>query len=153
MTLTKIKPIAIIGIVGILILIFLIFSVLATQKGNVSKQNPNTTSPPANSIKLQQAKNFDSELTKLKSQLPLKGPNYSVEFSQSLNIVTADIEAKSAQEYLETKTKIEDYIKSKGVDDICSLNIFWLPPKDSSVRKSINAKDLITSNCPVVPHK
>jgi len=155
MTLTKIKPVVIITVAVITaILIILIFGILATKEKTPKQNQTNTTQNQSKkSIKLPQAKNFDDELVKLKSSLPLQGPNYSVKFNGSLNIILAEVKANSAQEYLDTKTKIEEYIKSEEVDNICALNIFWVVKASPEVRNAIDVNDTLTTGCPVVPPK
>lgn len=148
MNLSKIKPLAIFGIV-ILIVILLgaILTGLIFRKEKVPTAiEYRPTIPPDAPKKLQQSSKFDQELAKIKPLLPISGSNYKIEYLRA-NLVMVTIDVKTKTDYLATKQKVEQQIKSKGITDICSLKVFWLAPKDAAVRKSLTPKDLTTTGC------
>ena len=101
------------------------------------------------STKLKQAPGFENELGRIRIYLPYRGKNFSVEYVVSLNLINAKVKADSQQEYFATKTQIEGFFKSKGVMDICKLNIFWIPQVNNELRQALKATKgaLITSGC------
>ncbi len=152
--LTNTKPLAIVAVIlgGVLIIAFVVFIFGSLQK---AKQTPPETSvpvkpsfPPLTGAKLPQPKGFENELDKIKSILPYQGENYTIEYRQTLNMIGVRINAKSRDEYIQIRQNAEGSLKSKGVSDLCALNILWRTPDDPRVRESLNAKDTITSGCP-----
>lgn len=146
--LTKIKPYARFALVfGVLLIIIIGILIVRTAPSRKPiKYLP--TPPPLNPVKLTQGQNFASELAKIKSTLPYKGPNFSIEYLEPVNILSVKISAQTKEDYSQAKTKAEEYLRSRGVTDLCVLNIFWVPMVNQSLRKSLNAGDLLTTNCP-----
>lgn len=153
MTLSKLKPYSYIVFGLIIIILLVIIGIGLFSQEDKSKLRDTSTPSQKKSLKLDQPKNFDKELTKIDEILPLKDPNYKVEYNKTLNLIMAEVNATSNDDYLQTKEKIENVIKNKGVKDICTLNIFWVAKASPEVRQSIDPKDTITSDCPVVPSK
>ena len=153
LTLTQFKPFIkiTIGFIVILIVAFIGFVLFSNQEDNqTSKQNTaeKDVVQPTETKKLPQEVNFKDELSNIKEVLPYLGKDYSIEYIESINIINVKITASSAEEYKEIKKDAENFIKAQGVGDICALNIFWIPQVPQEVRKTINAKTLITTGCP-----
>src|SRR3989338_372961 len=120
------------------------------EDNQTSKQNTaeKDVVQPTETKKLPQEVNFKDELSNIKEVLPYLGKDYSIEYIESINIINVKITASSAEEFKEIKKDAENFIKAQGVGDICALNIFWIPQVPQEVRKTINAKTLITTGCP-----
>ena len=148
MNLTKIRPYARFALLlGILLIIILgVLIVRSAVREKPTRYSP--TPPTLNPVKLTQSPDFASELAKIKSALPYQGPNFSIEYLEPVNILSVKISAKTKDDYSQTKTKAEEYLKSRGVTNLCTLNIFWVPIVDQPLRKSLNAQDLLTTTCP-----
>ena len=143
MNLTKTKPLALaVGILAVIFLVILGILVFSSKK----KQSPQEYKPsPVASLKpvpLRQPSGFEEEKSKLESLLPYKGVNYSIEFLKPVNIIIVKIDAQSQDEFVQVKGDAEQYIKDQGVEDICSLNIFW-----ASNNVKVDADLLITTGC------
>ena len=155
--LTNIKsPALIIAGIGILALILLLFVVI----NSLNKNRPEPTSvykpspiPSLKPTKLPQPEGFETELAKIKSVLPYKGKNFNIRYRQTINIVSVEIQAQNREEFIKTRQEAETFIKSKGVSDLCVLNIFWQTPEDSLLYKDLESKDIITTDCPVSPKR
>lgn len=154
LNLTNIKPYARLGIVlAILVIIVLVvlISVSLSRKREVLQPShiPSPTPIVWKGAKLPQPAGFEDELAKIKSILPYSGPNYTIKYRQTLNIVAVEIpDAKNRDEYIKIRQNVETFIKSKGVTDLCTLHIFWRTPNDPKVRESLDAQDIITTDCP-----
>ncbi len=154
MTLSSIKPytklLIIAGIILVLLIIVIISLLPKRQKPQpVGEIAPTQTIPPIQDVRLEQPQNFQTDLQKIAPILPFKSAKFEIVYQQSPNILTATVFATTPQQYLVNKTEAENLIKSKGVSDICSLNIFWNPPL--TLIKKINAQDTITTGCPPSP--
>ncbi len=151
-SLTKLKPFAKIGLIvaGLLatvILITIIIALLTQKKTQYTPPNPIPSFEPK---KITQPAQFTNELAKIKPFLPYKGQGYSIEFLAQINAINIKVTASSPEEFLTIKKNAENYIKQKGVNNICSLNIFWIPLIDSATRQKLRATDFITSSCPAI---
>lgn len=142
--LTKIKPLALIAIVSMIILLMVIGVVVFPKGKKVPQPVEYKPSPPTkvNPVKLPQSSGFEVELSKIKSILPYRGLNYSIEFLKPVNIISVKIDASTKTTFINTKKQAEEFIRSKGVKDLCTLNIFWV-----STKIKVNAKELITTGC------
>lgn len=153
LSLTSLRPYAkIAAIVAALIFITIAITIIFAliQKG--SDYKPPTAIPDQiQPKKLTQPQNFESEISKIKPFLPYTGPNYKIEFLEPVNALNVLISAKSQNEYINTKKQAENFIKSKNITNICTLNIFWVPIVSRDIRKTIQPTDLITTYCPVIP--
>src|SRR3989344_5854560 len=155
--LTNIKsPALIIAGIGILALILLLFVVI----NSLNKNRPEPTSvykpspiPSLKPTKLPQPEGFETELAKIKSVLPYKGKNFNIRYRQTINIVSVEIQAQNREEFIKTRQEAETFIKSKGVTDLCVLNIFWETPEGSLLYKDLTSKDILTTDCPVSPKR
>lgn len=131
------------------VLIIILLSALFLN-GSEKKVAPNTdyepSIPPYTGKKLEQPKEFETELSRIKKLLPLQGSNYVVEYL-SANIIVTKIEANTKEEYLITKSDIEKILKKKGAENICNLNILWVAPRNPTIRRSLQPTDLKTTGC------
>lgn len=151
-SLTNLKPFAKIGLIvlGLMIVVILITIIAASLNQSKTKYTPPTPLPSIQPKKITQPAQFQDEFSKIKPLLPYTGQGYKIEFLAPVNAINITITANSAEEFLSIKKNAENYIKQKGVNNICSLNIFWVPPSNLPI-KTIRATDLITAGCPVVP--
>lgn len=153
LNLTNIKPYARLGIV---LIIFVIIALVILISGSLRRKRevsqpsriPSPTPIVWKGAKLPQPTGFEGELVKIKSILPYTGPNYTIKYRQTLNMVAVDINAKNRDEYIKTRQEAEALLKSKGITNLCTLNIFWRTPDDPLVRESLDARDIITTGCP-----
>ena len=153
LSLTNLKPYAkIIAVVAALIFVtILITIIIAIAQKKSGYKSPTTIPDQIQPKKLTQTQNFESEISKLKPFLPYADPNYKIEFLEPVNALNVQISAKSQNEYINTKKQAENFIKSKNITNICTLNIFWVPIVSRDIRKTIQPTDLITTYCPVIP--
>lgn len=148
MNLTKIKPLTIIGgILGAILFIVIIF-LLFTNKKPQQPQSYQPSIPPRSTQKgLPQAENFQEELAKIQDILPYKTANYSIEYLKPANIVNIKLNGSSEERLLESKREAEAFIKEKGITDLCTLNIFWIPQVSQQLRQTLSAKNFTTTGC------
>lgn len=153
-TLTQTKPIfKLFAGVGIILVIIITVTLLNSKERQPQVYTPSPL-PTIQPVKLTQPTLFQSELSKILQFLPYKQGNFSIEFQKEVNILSIKITADSKDDYREAKTKAESFIKSKGVQDICALNIFWVPQiKDSTIRKSLETPDYYATGCQPTPLK
>ncbi|OGD83905.1 hypothetical protein A2165_00250 [Candidatus Curtissbacteria bacterium RBG_13_40_7] len=149
--LTKIKPLALASLViSIIVIILISFLIISSLKKDKPSQTETYKEPPIPTLKptkLPQEEGFEPELSKIKSILPYTGKNFTIRYRGSINIITVEIKAQSREEFITTRKEVEAFLKSKGVSDLCSLNIFWQTPEGSTLHRLLGAKDLITSGC------
>lgn len=158
MTLTSIKPYSKLIIAGVVILL-IIFLVLLFSFRSKSSQNgqpvptpdEKTQVPQIENTQLKEPPKFETEKQKLGDVLPYQGEGFRISYQQYPNIINGDLTANSREELVANRQKAEAFIKGKGVEDICSLNIFWNPP--SNLFKQFKASDLITTGCPPSPKR
>lgn len=153
--LTKSKPLAktvlALGILFLIVTIVTVFNISKDRNSSVYKPSP---IPQAQPIKLDQPIGFANELSKLRSSLPHSENGFTIDYQSEVNILSVKITAASKDQYRNLKGKAESFIKAKGVGDICSLNIFWVPQiEDSTIRKSLETQDLYASGCQPPPVK
>lgn len=152
-TLTNIKPmVKILVTSAALIFGVIILSIVITVLTHKNTPQISTTPPKITPQKITQVPTFINELSKLKSVLPYKAQNYSIEYLEPVNIINVKISASSEDEFIKVKKEAESYITSRGIKDICSLNIFWVPPSNLAP-KTIKATNLITTGCPPIPKR
>ena len=156
--LTDIKPVAILTaisatlvIVGLITLIVLRYSpkpkTIPSPSPTVIQVAPTPSPRALSTAKQQQPSGFDQELAKIKSILPYKTPTYTIEYLESINIINGKIlKADNRSEFIKVRQTAEVFLKSKGVNNLCVLNIFWIPPKNLDP-KLLNPTDLLTTNC------
>lgn len=151
LNLSKIRPIAIIGTVVVIAVILALVG-LGLLSRNKNQPKPGEIKPsfvPFNPVKLPQPTGFETELDKIKSNLPYRSEKFTIEYISSINIINVKISATSKDDFLKTKLEVENFFKEKGVKDLCQLSIFWIAPKDRAVRETMTPKDLTTTNCPL----
>lgn len=155
MNLTDIKPYSKFIIIGAIIFLLLILAIVSLlpkspnpQTSN-STQTPTQTVPPIQNVQLQQPQNFQTDLQKITPVLPYKNENFEIVYQKYPNIINANVFATTPEQYLQNKAAAENYLKSLGITDICSLNIFWNPPL--TLIKKLNAQNIITTGCPPSP--
>ena len=156
--LTNIKPYARIGIaLAILVIILFVGLVInSLKKAREVEPAPQYTQPsvpPLTGAKLPQPVGFEAELAKIKTLLPYTGPNYTIKYNQTLNIISVELRAENRSEFVDTRQKVEEFIKSEGVGDLCVLNIFWETPENSLLYKDLQSKDILTTDCPISPKR
>lgn len=150
LTLSKSRRPVIVGVVIILIILTALIAlglVFRDKKTQTVESRP--SSVPYTGAKLPQPTGFENELNKIESQLPYQTQKYVIEYVKSINIINVKINATSRDDYLKTKLEVENYLKSKGVQDLCKLSIFWIAPKDRAIRETMKPQDLTTTNCPL----
>lgn len=156
--LTSIKPLALISTLAVIFLIGSLTALIVLRyrpqlqpRPSASPQIANTPTPQPKLFKpakLQQPIGFELEFAKIKPLLPYKTAAYSIEYVQSINAINGKIQrANNREEFVKTRQTAEAYLKSKGVINLCALNIFWLVPQNMDP-KSLNPTDLLTTNCP-----
>lgn len=157
-SLTSIKPYALLGTLAFIILtvIFIVLIFLRYQPKKiapVASPSPADTPSPLITLtdKIKQPPDFEIELAKIFPLLPYAGPKYLIEFRLDTGLLNIKIEAVSRNEFIQTRQAAEAFIKLQGVEDICTLNIFWEPPQNLIADKSLEPTDMITANCPVSP--
>ena len=64
---------------------------------------------------------------------------------KTVNIIIVKIDAQNQEEFVRIKNEAEQFIKDKGVDNLCPLNIFWV-----SNNVKVDANLLITTDCPSI---
>ena len=144
-SLTKLRPFFIPIVAIIVILLIIILGVFFSAKRTPSTSYQPTV-PPLTNAKLSQPSGFEDQLSKLISSLPHTENGLQIEYFKPTNIVNVKITATNVEDFRSKKLKAEDFIKSKGVTDICKLNIFWVPKTDPELSKSL-ASDLRTTGC------
>lgn len=150
--LTSIKPFAIIAGVLILTLITLLTAFLVTNRRQpLPSPTPQPSIPTVTGAKIPQPSGFENELNKIKPLLPYTGASFTIRYKPSLNILEANIKAKSKEEFLKTRESAENLLRSKGVTDLCKLNIFWVPEVDPAVSDQMSLIDTATTGCPIFP--
>lgn len=147
-SLTETKPYAksliVLGLLSTVLVIFLIIRTLTSGKSQEAiTYQP--TSPPYSGKQLPQAEGFDEELAKIKPSLPYSGNGFVIEYLQA-NLVIIKISSTTKEAYLTAKKQAEDYLRLKGVNDLCILRIYWVS-EDDKVRKELSAQELYTSGC------
>jgi len=146
MNLTKTKPLALaVGILAVIFLVIVGILVFSSEKKQVPQEYRPSPLPSVKPVPLSQPSGFEEEKSKLESFLPYKGPDYSIEFLKPVNIIIVKIDAQNQEEFVRIKNEAEQYIKDQGVEDICSLNIFWV-----SNNVKVDANLLITTACPSI---
>ncbi|MBI2327121.1 hypothetical protein HYU92_02275 [Candidatus Curtissbacteria bacterium] len=153
LTLTNIKPLTILTsltvvliITGLLSLIFIKYS----RQPSPASPTPipyNPSIPPLKGRELKQPPNFEKELEKIKKYLPYDSEGFRIEYRQTLKMVSVNILATNPDDFIKTRQKAENFIKSLGVQDLCTLNIFWMPSQDLIINKSLDPKETITTGC------
>lgn len=155
--LTKIKPIALIiagiGIVALILLVLLVINSFQKNKPETASIYKPSPIPSLKPTKLPQASGFEEELAKIKSVLPYSGTNFTIRYRQAINTLDVEIQAQNREEFVNTRKEVEGFLKSKGVSDLCSLNIFWETPENSLLYKDLQSKDILTTDCPVSPKR
>lgn len=147
--LTNIKPLIKYGIaLVVIVLIVFTFSILTSERNNNSQEYKPPEPSPVVPQKIPQPVTFKTELSKIKPILPYSGNNYSIEYRDYLNAVEVEITAENREGYLKTKKQAEDFLKSKGLTDICSLNIFWIANIPRDKRADFDGSEVITTGCP-----
>ena len=146
MNLTKTKPLALaVGILAVIFLVIVGILVFSSEKKQVPQEYRPSPLPSVKPVPLSQPSGFSEEKSKLEPLLPYKGPGYSIEFLKPVNIIIVKIDAQNQEEFERIKNEAEQYVKDQGVEDICSLNIFWV-----SNNVKVDANLLITTACPSI---
>ena len=146
MNLTKAKPITLaVGILAVIFLVIVGILVFSSEKKQTPQEYKPSPLPTLKPVPLAQPSGFSKEKSKLESLLPYKGPDYSIEFHKSVNIIIVKIDAQSQEKFVQIKKEAEQFIKDKGVDNLCPLNIFWV-----SNKVKVDASLLITTGCPSI---
>ena len=146
MNLTKAKPLALAaGILAVIFLVIVGILVFSSEKKQSPQEYKPSPLPSVKPVPLAQPSGFEEEKSKLESLLPYKGPNYSIEFLKPVNIIIVKIDAQNQEEFVRIKNEAEQYIKDQDVENICSLNIFWV-----SNNVKVDANLLITTDCPSI---
>ena len=156
-SLTNIKPVAILTTTATLLLISGLFFIIILRYGpkpNVLPspspivfQTPSPSPRTFTKAQLQQPIGFEEGTAKIKSILPYKTSAYLIEYEESINAINGKIlKASNRLEFIKTRQTAEAFLKSKGISDLCTLNIFWLPPQNFDP-ESLNPTDLLTTNC------
>ena len=150
--LTSIKPYVKIGILlTVIIVVVLLITIITSPKTKKVQEYTPDVPRSVVPVKIVQPPTFQSELSKLRPILPYKNNNLSITYKDYMNAVVVEVSAQNKTEYLASKKQAEDFIKSKGVANICSLNIFWIPKIPRENRMDIQGGDVATTNCP--PYK
>lgn len=148
-SLTQIKPRAIIILIAVAAIILVaIIALILTPKKKTPKQADFIPSIPPSVQPVPQPSQFQDELNKIIDVLPYKTSTYTIEYFKPGNLITVIVRASSKNEYISTKSDAETFIKSKGVKDICNLNIIWSPQTSSEIRKSLSPQEVRTTGCP-----
>lgn len=155
--LTNIKSpaliIAGIGIIALILLVLLIINSFQKGKSETASVYKPSPIPSVKPTKLPQAGGFEEELAKIKPILPYSGENFTIRYRQAINTLDIEIQAQNREDFVKTRQEAEAFINSKGVSDLCTLNIFWGTPENSLLYKDLEAKDIITTDCPVSPKR
>ena len=155
--LTNIKPLALIiagiGFVALILLVLLIINSFQKSKSETASIYKPSPIPSLKPTKLPQAGGFEEELTKIKSILPYSGQNFTIRYRQTINTLDVEIQAQNREDFVKSRQEAEIFIKSKGVSDLCALNIFWETPENSLLYKDLQSKDILTTDCPVSPKR
>lgn len=155
--LTNIKSPALIvagiGIIALILLGFLIINSLQKDKPETAVIYKPSPIPSLKPTKLPQAGGFEEELAKIRSILPYKGPNFTIRYRQAINTLDIEIQAQNREDFVKTRQEAEALLTSKGVSNLCALNIFWETPEKSLLYKELQGKDIITTGCPVSPKR
>lgn len=148
MTLSNYRRFTIPIIILVIILLLGFFAIIIfSQKPQSSKNlqaSPNIV--PFTGNKIPQQAGSETDLAKIRQFLPIHQSEYSIEYLEAINLINVKIPANTKEGYLSAKTKVIDYLKSKGVQDYCKLNIIWVA-LDPKVNKSLTTQDLKPTSC------
>lgn len=87
---------------------------------------------------------FRIEYGKIRTLLPYEASGVRLTYDESLGFITARIkDVKTEEDFLAKKLTVENFLKSKGVDDLCGLAITWFPPESLK----LPVKDSLSPNC------
>lgn len=87
---------------------------------------------------------FRIEYGKIRTLLPYEADGVRLTYDESLGFITARIkDVKTEEDFLAKKLTVENFLKSKGVEDLCGLAITWFPPESLK----LPVKDSLSPNC------
>lgn len=144
LTSIKAKSPVFIGVLALIVFVLLIVIVKSLIKPSRTSKIPKL---PTEVTPIPQPSGFKDELSKINSSLPHKTSSYSIEYFKPGNLIRITVTTATLQQYSSAKTEAENFIKSKGVQDICKLNIFWSPDFPVEFRKSLKPQDVRTTGC------
>lgn len=109
----------IIFLAGLAILLILFF----TPLGEKFRRKIPQPSPIAEIRTQRPAKEVRDELVK---QMPIWTNNYQLDYDSKEGLIFATIVAKNLEEFREVRGKVVEFLKARGTDDLCALDVRFL---------------------------
>lgn len=111
------------------------------QPSNTDNKKVVTRDPKMHADNTEQ---FRIEYGKIRTLLPYENSGVRLQYNEDLGFMTARIkDVKTESEFLSKKLTMENFLKTKGIVDLCGLAITWIPPQDLT----IPVKDSLSPNC------